>query len=98
MPSLTLTGELLTVYHTPAYTDRKTGEVTPEAYRLQILETDEIQGQPKFVLHNIKTEHPREYRNLVGRTITIPNLKDTTINGRRFFYIPKGSPPPSVES
>ena len=73
MPMLTLNGQVINVFEQPAYTDKKTGEVSPAKHRVQIMAENMLQnGEKRIELVTLKVEHPDAYRALLGRSVRVP--------------------------
>lgn len=96
MPQLVITGEILNVYRVPSWTNRQTGEVTPESNRVQILENEPYRDEQKYNLHTLRTESPKFYRENVGRTVTLTVKDLISADGQRIYYIPKNSADPHL--
>ncbi|MDP1651689.1 MAG: hypothetical protein Q8L56_03105 [Rhodocyclaceae bacterium] len=93
MSMLTLNGQVLNVFDSPASTDKATGEVRPAASRVQILAENELQnGQKRQELVNLKVEDPHPYREGLGRTVRVP-VGAFVASGAVLFFALKGQRP-----
>lgn len=73
MAMLTLNGQVINVFDSPAYTDKKTGEVAPAKHRVQIMAENTMQnGQQRMKLVNLTVDDPSPYRALQGRAVRVP--------------------------
>lgn len=96
MAMLTLNGQVLNVFEVPAYTDKKTGEVTPARSRVQIMAENVLQnGEVRMDLVNLTVAHADPYKALQGRQVRVPvgvfaSGRDVT------FYALKGHNPELV--
>lgn len=93
MAMLTLNGQVINVFDSPAYTDKKTGEVTPGKHRVQIMAENTMQnGQQRMELVNLTVDDPSSYRTLQGRSVQVP--VGAFVNGSIIqFYALKGHCP-----
>jgi len=70
---LTLHGTVLNVFDTPSSTDKKTGEVRPAATRVQISAENTLEnGQKRIELVTLKVDKGDSYRELVGKSVSVP--------------------------
>lgn len=73
MAMLTLNGQVLNVFQTNPYTDKKTGEITPSRYRVQIMAENQLQnGAVRMDLVNLTVDDPAPYQKLAGRVVRVP--------------------------
>lgn len=73
MAMLTLNGQVLNVFDTPASTDRKTGEIRPAATRIQIQAENTLEnGQKRIELVTLKVDQGEAYKKLVGQAVSVP--------------------------
>ena len=73
MAMLTLNGIVQNVLDVPAKTDKKTGEVYAAKSQVQIMAENVLQnGQKRFDLVTLTTDHPEAFRKLLGRATSIP--------------------------
>lgn len=93
MAMLTLNGQVMNVFDQPAYTDKKTGEVTPAKHRVQIMADNMLQnGQNRMELVNLTVDDPNPYQKLMGRSVRVP--VGAFANGSAIqFYALKGHAP-----
>lgn len=96
MAMLTLNGQVINVFDQPAYTDKKTGEVTPAKHRVQIMAENMLQnGQNRMELVNLTVEDPAPYQTLQGRTVRVP-VGAFAQGSSITFYALKGHRPEAV--
>lgn len=96
MSMLTLNGQVINVFDQPAYTDKKTGVITPPRHRVQIMAENTMQnGQQRMELVNLTVDDPNLYRTFQGQTVRIP--VGAFANGSAIqFYALKGQHPEMV--
>lgn len=96
MAMLTLNGQVINVFDSPAYTDKKTGEISPAKHRVQIMAENMMQnGQQRMELVNLTVDDPAPYRSLQGRPVRVP--VGAFANGSAIqFYALKGHHPEAV--
>lgn len=94
MPMLTLNGIVQNVLHVPARTDKKTGEIYPAKDQIQIMAENTLQnGEKRFELVTMTTEHPESFRKLLGRFVSVPvGVFGSSIQ----FYALKGQAAPEA--
>lgn len=93
MTMLTLNGQVINVFDSPASTDKKTGEIRAAATRVQIMARNTLQnGQERVDLVTLKVDSPDAYKSLVGASIRVP--VGVFVNGGAVqFYALKGQRP-----
>lgn len=95
MAMLTLNGIVQNVLDVPARTDKKTGEMYPAKTQVQIMAENVLQnGQKRFDLVTLTTDHPDAFRKLLGRSVSVPVGVFAT--GQVSFYALKGQAAPEV--
>lgn len=73
MAMLTLNGTVQNVLDVPARTDRKTGEIYPAKTQVQVMAENTLpNGQKRFELVTLATDHPDAFRRLLGHPVSIP--------------------------
>ena len=93
MSMLTLNGQVLNVFDSPASNDKATGEVRPDASRVQILAENELQnGQKRQELVNLKVDDPLPYREGLGRAVRVP-VGAFVASGSVMYFALKGQKP-----
>jgi len=93
MAMLTLNGQVINVFEQPAYTDKKTGEVSPAKHRVQIMAENHLQnGQPRMELVNLTVDDPSPYQKAIGRSVRVP-VGAFAAAGSIQFYALKGQAP-----
>lgn len=93
MSMLTLNGLVQNVLDVPSRTDKKTGEVYPAKTQVQIMAENVLQnGQKRFELVTLTTDHPDAFRKLVGRPVSVP--VGVFASGAVTFYALKGQQEP----
>ena len=93
MAMLTLNGQVINVFEQPAYTDKKTGEVTAGKHRVQIMAENTLQnGQNRVELVNLTVDDAVPYQKATGRSVRVP--VGVFANGTSIqFYALKGHAP-----
>ncbi len=95
---LTLNGQVMNVLSVPEYTDKKTGEVTPARFRVQLMgQTLTQQGENKIELVNLTVADGDAYKALQGRQVRIP-VGIFVTGGAAQFYAIKGGKPESIST
>lgn len=96
MAMLTLNGQVLNLFETPPFTDKKTGEVTPARHRVQIMAENMLQnGEKRMDLVNLTVDDVTPYKALQGRLVRVP--VGVFAAGRDLtFYALKGHKPEAV--
>jgi len=95
---LTLNGQVMNVLNVPEFTDKKTGEVTPARFRVQVMgQTLTPQGENKIELVNLTVMDGAPYKALQGQQARIPVGVFVT-GGSAQFYAIKGAKPEAVAS
>lgn len=93
MSMLTLNGTVANVLDVPARTDKKSGEVFAAKSQVQIMAENTLQnGQKRFELVTLTTEHPEAFRKLVGHPVSVP--VGVFAAGSVTFYALKGQEAP----
>ena len=96
MPMLTLNGQVINVFEQPAYTDKKTGEVSPAKHRVQIMAENQLQnGQQRMELVNLTVDDPSPYQKAIGRSVRVP-VGAFALGGAIQFYALKGQAPQAL--
>ena len=96
MSMLTLNGQVLNVFDTPASSDPKTGEIRPASVRVQIHAENTLEnGQKRFELVTLKVPDGEVYRKLSGRSVSIP--VGAFVSGKAILYYALKSEPSPVE-
>jgi site-specific recombinase XerD len=73
MAMLTLNGQVINCFEQPAFTDKKTGEVTPGKHRVQIMAENLLQnGSNRMELVNLTVDDIEPYQKLQGRAVRVP--------------------------
>lgn len=73
MAMLTLNGQVINVFDTPPFTDKKTGEISPARHRVQIMAENMLQnGQNRMELVNLTVDDSAPYLALQGRSVRVP--------------------------
>ncbi len=91
-------GQLINIFTQPEQTNRRTGELMPEAHYVQILgKIPRQSGNSEYQTVRLKVEHLTEYKPLLGKEITVP-VQFMARENRTFPYIPKGSKPELVSN
>lgn len=98
MSYLSLRGLVRSVLHQEEGTNRKTGEVYPERWQVQ-LEVENVtqSGDTKFEILTLSTDRPEHFTDKLGKKILVP--VGVFASGKScVFYIPKakGQSVPSV--
>lgn len=92
MSMLTLNGQVLNVFDTPASTDKKTGEVRPASVRVQIQAENTLEnGQKRFEMVTLKVQNGDVYRKLQGKPVSVP-VGAFAVNGSILYYALKETP------
>lgn len=93
MSMLTLNGQVINVFEMAAYTDKKTGEVSPAKSKVQIMAENTLQnGQARMELVTLTVDTPDAYQRLVGRQVRVP--VGAFVSGSAIqFYALKGQAP-----
>ena len=92
---LTLNGQVLTVLNVPEFKDKKTGEVTPARFRVQLMgHTLTQQGEQKAELVNLTVPDATAYKGLLGRMVRVPVGVFVTGGQAQYYAIKGGSPEP----
>lgn len=95
MPMLTLNGIVQNVLDVPARTDKKTGEIFAAKSQVQIMAENVLQnGQKRFELVTLTTDHPEAFRRLEGRAVSVP--VGVFAAGSVTFYALKGQEAPAA--
>lgn len=95
MAMLTLNGLVQNVLDTPARTDKKTGEIYPAKSHVQIMAENVLQnGQKRFDLVTLTTDHPEAFRKLLGMPVSIP--VGVFAAGQVTYYALKGQTAPGA--
>jgi len=93
MSMLSLNGQVINVFDSPASTDKQTGEIRPAKSRVQIMAENELQnGQKRHELVNLTVEDPDAYRSLQGRMVSVP-VGAFVASGSVLYYALKGQHP-----
>lgn len=93
MAMLTLNGQVMNVFDQPAYTDKKTGEVTPAKHRVQIMAENMLQnGQNRMELVNLTVDDPNPYQKLMGRSVRVPVGAFANGNSIQFYALKSHAP------
>jgi len=92
MSMLTLNGQVMNVFNTPASTDKKTGEVRPAADRVQIHAENTLEnGEKRFELVTLKVSNGDAFRKIVGKQVRI--AVGAFVSGKSIvFYALKDQP------
>ena len=73
MAMLTLNGTLTNIFHTPAKTDAKTGEIRPASVSAQILAENTLEsGEKRFEMVTLKVRAPDAFKALQGQFVRVP--------------------------
>lgn len=73
MAMLTLNGTLTNIFHTPAKTDPKTGEIRPASVSAQILAENILEsGEKRFEMVTLKVHAPDAFKALQGQFVRVP--------------------------
>ena len=73
MAMLTLNGTLTNIFHTPAKTDPKTGEVRPASVSAQVLAENTLEsGEKRFEMVTLKVHAPDAFKVLQGKFVRVP--------------------------
>jgi hypothetical protein len=73
MAMLTLNGTLTNIFHTPAKTDPKTGEIRPASVSAQVLAENTLEsGEKRFEMVTIKVHAPDAFKALQGKFVRVP--------------------------
>ena len=73
MSMLTLNGTLTNIFHTPAKTDAKTGEIRPASVSAQILAENTLEsGEKRFEMVTLKVHAPDAFTPLQGKFVRVP--------------------------
>lgn len=92
MSMLTLNGQVLNVFDTPASTDKKTGEIRPLSTRVQIQAENTLEnGQKRFDMVTLKVSDGEVYKKLVGKPVRVP-VGAFVSNGSIVYYALKETP------
>ena len=90
---LMLNGQVLNVLSVPEFKDKKTGEITPARFRVQLMgHTLTQQGEQKVELVNLTVANGDTYKALQGRNVRIPVGVFVTGGQAQFFAIKGGEP------
>ncbi len=93
---LTLTAQVVNVFSTSEFTDKKTGDITPAGHKVQLQYLEPVKGGgEKIVLKdmNVRT-HGEVYKKVVGKTVSVPvGIWVDTETRKPGLYIPDGCLP-----
>ena len=90
---LTLNGQILNVLSVPEFKDKKTGEVTPARFRVQLMgQTITQQGEVKIELVNLTVADAEPYKALKGCDVVVPVGVFVT-GGAAVYHATKGGVP-----
>lgn len=97
MAMLTLNGIVQNVLRVEARTDKKTGELIPARDQVQVMAENELQnGDKRFELVTLSTEHGNAFRSLLGRPVSVPVGVFSNGSGGIQFYALKGGAAPAT--
>jgi len=92
---LTLNGQVMNVLNVPEFKDKKTGEITPARFRVQLLGTTLTQqGEEKIELVNLTVANGDDYKALQGSSVRVPVGVFVTGSSAQFYAIKGGKPEP----
>ena len=96
MSMLTLTGQVINVFETPAGVNKK-GEEYESRKKIQLLGSVSLKnGDSRQELIDLTTDTPKAFSEAVGRSIRVP--VGVMASGRNvIYYIPKGSQPEFID-
>ena len=73
MAMLTLNGTPTNIFHTPAKTDPKTGEIRPASVSAQVLAENTLEsGEKRFEMVTLKVHAPDAFKPLQGKFVRVP--------------------------
>lgn len=96
---LTLTATIVNVFSTSAFTDKKTGEVTPAGHKAQLQYVEPVKGGgEKIVLKDFNIRNLGDvYSKLVGQVVSVGvGIWVDTETRKPGLYIPEGTLPTPV--
>jgi hypothetical protein len=97
---LTLTATVLNVFATKAFTDKKTGDITPAGHKVQLQYSEPIkEGGEKFVMKDMNVRSLGSvWEKLKGQQVSIAvGIWVDTETRKPGLYIPDGSMPHVVK-
>lgn len=90
MSMLTLTGQVMNVFATPAGVG-KDGQPYPASSKVQIMAENELKnGDKRIELLTMSTETPHEFESLVGRSVRVPVGVFVSGNTPAFYIVKTG--------
>jgi len=90
MSMLTLTGQVMNVFSTPAGTG-KDGQPYPAGHKVQIMAENELKnGEKRIDLLTMNTDSPAEFEALRGHSVRVP-VGVFVVGNAPAFYILKNS-------
>lgn len=93
---LTLNGQIMNVLNVPEFKDKKTGEITPARFRVQLMgQTITQQGENKIELINLTVADGGPYKALLGQQARVP-VGIFVTGGAAQFYAIKGAKPEAI--
>ena len=96
MSMLTLNGTLTNIFHTPAKTDPKTGEVRPASVSAQVLAENTLEsGEKRFEMVTIKVHAPDAFKALQGKFVRVP-VAAFVADGQVRYYALKNDAQPQA--
>lgn len=92
---LTLNGQILNIFPVPEFKDKKTGEITPARFRIQLMgQTLTPTGDKKVELVNLTVQDDTPYRSLLGKSARIPVGVFVAAGAAQFFALKATAPEP----
>jgi len=101
MSMLTLNGQLVNLFDKPATTNKKTGEVYPASFNIQIQAENTLEnGQKRIELITLRVARREPYAKLVGSPVRVPVGVFASAGSVVYYALPTGenSPPVSATS
>jgi len=93
MAMLTLNGQVINCFDQPAFTDKKTGEITPGKHRVQIMAENLLQnGSNRMELVNLTVDDITPYQRLIGRSVRVPVGAFANGSSIQFYALKAHSP------
>lgn len=91
---LLLQGQVLNVYQTPEGKDRETGNAYGGQWKVQLQVEEHLRnGEKRFSLQTLTTEKPDDFRDMEGKSVTVPVGAIASNNGKTVpvrFFMGKG--------
>ena len=96
LPMMVLTGYVMNEFIKPEKTDKKTGEVYDEQFKVQVLcQVPQQNGASVYDMRTFSVDQPELYKGATGKYIRVP-VGAFINNGAVTFYALKGAKPEIV--